>query len=111
MLLIGAVTPGDESGTDGQSQGDRIDWSLDIAERHTLRLHANAAGGRSLARGQSVDLIVHDDIQQIDIAAHGVDEMVSADSEAVTVSSSNQHCQFVISELQTCRHREGPAVQ
>jgi len=46
------------------------DRSFDVAEGHAFRLHANAAGWRSLAGGQAVDLIVHDDVEQVHIAAH-----------------------------------------
>src|SRR6266404_7653961 len=84
---------------------------VDVAEGHTFRLHANAAGWRRLARGQAVDLVVHDDIEQVHIAAHGVDEMVAADAETVTVAASHQHGEFMIGELQTRGHGEGTAVK
>jgi hypothetical protein len=55
-----------------------------------FRLHANAAGWRRLARGKAVDLVVHDDVEQVHIAAHRMDEVVAADPETVTVAARHQ---------------------
>src|SRR5882724_12001149 len=110
-LLLGAVTAGDEGGACGYSQGNGINGRFDIAEGHAFRLHADAAGWRRLARGQAVDLVVHDDIEKVHIAAHGVDEMVAADSETVAVAAGHKHGEFMIGELQTSSHGEGTAVQ
>src|SRR3981189_1223496 len=53
MLLLSAVAAGDERGACGESQRNRVDRRFDVAERHALRLHPDAAGRRSLARGQA----------------------------------------------------------
>src|SRR5260370_38367109 len=82
-----------------------------MAEGHTFRLHADAAGRRSLAGGEAVDLVVHDDVEQVHVAAHGVNEMVAADPEAVSVAARHHHGDLVIGELQTSGYRQRPTVQ
>src|SRR6266404_777341 len=111
MLLFGAVTARDEGSARGQSQGNGINRRFDVAKGHAFRLHADATGWRRLAGGQAVDLVVHDDVEQVHIAAHGVDEMVAADAETVTVAASHEHGEFMIGELQTGGHGEGTAVE
>src|SRR4029077_15234695 len=51
MLLLGAVTARDEGGACGQGEGNGINRCFDVAEGHAFRLHADAAGWRSLAGG------------------------------------------------------------
>src|SRR5207253_4165529 len=45
MLLLATEAAGNERSSGGQSQRYRVHRRLDIAKRHALRLHANAAGG------------------------------------------------------------------
>src|SRR5262249_13883143 len=84
---------------------------FDVAEGHALRLHSHTAGGRGLACSEAVNLIVHDDVEQVNIAAHGVNEMIAADAEAVSVATSHHHSKVVIGQLYTGRNRQGAAVQ
>ena len=51
----------------------------------------DAAGGRDLPGGQPVNLVVHGHVRQIHVAAHGVDEMIAADAEAVAVAAGDHH--------------------
>ncbi len=99
MLLLAAEAAGDESGTCGESEGNGVNRRFDVAEGHAFRFHADATGGRGLASGKAVDLVVHNDVEQVDVAAHGVDEMVAADPETVTIASGHQNSELVVGEL------------
>ena len=59
VVLLAAEAAGNEGGAGGDGQRDRIDRRLDVAVRRALRLHPNPAGGRGLACGQPVNLVVH----------------------------------------------------
>src|SRR5437879_8954063 len=91
MLLLSAEAARNERCSGGEGQRNRIDRIFDITERHAFRLHANAAGWRRLAGGQAIDLVVHDDVEQVHIAAHRMDKMVAADPKAVTVAARHQN--------------------
>ena len=111
VLLFAAEAASDEGGPSGQSQRNGVNRRFDVAEGHAFRLHADAAGGRGLACGEAVDLVVHDDVEQINVTAHAVDEVVAADPEAVAVAASHQYGQLVIGELHTGCYGQRPAVQ
>ena len=55
-----------------------VNRCFNVAEGHTLCLHSQPAGGGCLASGEAIDLVVHDDVNEVDIAAHGVHEMIPA---------------------------------
>ena len=84
---------------------------FDAAEGHALGLHADAAGRRGLAGGKAVDLVVHHDVEQIDVAAHGVDEVIAADAEAVAIAAGDQHSQIVVGQLHARGDSQRPAMQ
>lgn len=64
-----------------------------------------------MARGQSVNLVIHDDVRQIKIAAHGVDEMIESDALPVAISACNHHIERVVGEFGAARHRHGAPMQ
>src|SRR5690242_14612090 len=72
MFLFAAEATGNKCRSSSQSQRDRIQGGFNVAEGHALCLHSHAAGGRGLACSKAVNLVIHDDVEQIDIAAHGV---------------------------------------
>src|SRR5438046_2543334 len=111
MLLLAAETARNERRSGCQGQRNGIDRRFDVAERHAFRFHADAAGWRGLARGQTVDLVIDDDVEQVHVAAHRMDKMVAADPEAVAVTACYQNGQLVIGKLQAGGHRQGAAVQ
>src|SRR5207244_13071457 len=82
-----------------------------VAEGHAFGLHADAAVRRGLTSGEAINLIVDNDVWQVDVAAHGVNEVVATDPEAVAVAASDPDGQIVISKLHTSRHGQGPAMQ
>src|SRR4030095_10930098 len=69
------------------------------------------AGGGELARRQSIDLVVHHDVGQIDIAAYAMIEVFPTDSVPVAVSSGGDDLEFVIGQLGSRGHGQGAAVQ
>src|SRR5207302_1378735 len=90
---------------------DGIHRVLHAAERRALRLHPLAAGGRDLTGGETVDLVVHHDVGEIDVAAHDVDEVVAADAEAVAVAAGDYDLEAVVAELRPGRDRQRAPVQ
>jgi len=69
------------------------------------------AGGRDLACGESVDLIVHHEIGKIYVPAQRVEEMVPSDGVAVAVAAGHDDLQFVVGELGARGHCQGATVQ
>ncbi len=63
VTLLAAEPAGNEGGAGGEGERDGIDWRLDISEGRALGLHAQLAGGRGLARSQSVNLVVHREVE------------------------------------------------
>ena len=111
VFLFAAESASNKCCTRGQSHRDGIDRRLDAAVRCALGLHADGTGGRDLARGQAVDLVVHGEVEQVDIAAHRVDEMIAANSEAVAITAGHDHGKIVIREFHSRGHSERAPVQ
>ena len=61
---------------------------------------AEPAGGRVLALGQAVDLVVEQQHLDVHVAAQGVDEVVAADREAVAVAGDDPHLQVGVGQPQ-----------
>ena len=106
MFGLAAEPPSDERRTCGQGQADRIDRLLDVSEWHTFRLHTFSARRRGLACGQTINLVVHRHVQQIDIPAHRVDKVIAADSESVTVAACDDYAEVVIRKLDAGPYRQ-----
>ena len=56
-------------------------------------------GGRELALGEAVDLVVHHDVGEVDVAADRVGQVAAADREAVAVAAGHQHQQVGVGDL------------
>src|SRR4051794_39449467 len=82
-----------------ESHRNWIDGPFDAAEGCAFGLHTDRTSRRDLAGGQPVDLVVHRDVEQIDIAPHGVHEMIAANAETVAVTPGHHHREVVIGEL------------
>ena len=108
---IGTEAPRNEGRAVHDRRSDRIERKLHAAVRRTLGLHVERTGWRQLARGQAVDLVVHDDIGEVHVAARRVREVIAADPVAVAVAAGDDHVQFMIGHLCTGRHRKGASVQ
>src|SRR5690606_37027715 len=92
------------AGGDGQLQ--RPHRALDVAPGARAGDEAGAAGGRHLAFGQSVDLVVHDDVGDVHVAPDRVQEVVPADGVAVAVAPGGQHRQVAVGQLQAHGRRQ-----
>src|SRR5204863_3762457 len=90
---------------------DGIDRVFHAAEWGALGLHSLAAGRRNLPGGEAVDLVVHDDVGEIDVAAHDVDEVIAADPEPVAVSAGDEDLKVVVPKLRSGRNRQRAAMQ
>jgi hypothetical protein len=67
-------------------------------------------GRRGLALGHAIDLVVHHDVGQVDVAPAGMQEVVAADREAVAVAAGDQHREVGTRQLQAGGHRQGAAM-
>src|SRR5207237_4480975 len=72
VLDLPGVASSHVGGAGGDGEWDRVDRVLHAARRRALRLHALDAGRRGLSGRQAVDLVVHDDVGQVDVAPHRV---------------------------------------
>jgi len=75
VFLFSAEAAGDERGSRAKSQRNWIHQRFDVAKGHAFRLHAVAAARRGLAGGEAVDLVVHHDVEKVNVPAHAVHEM------------------------------------
>jgi hypothetical protein len=89
--------------------GSKMGW-LCLARnlgRPGLRLRKSGNEGNTSRRvepGEAVDLIVHHDVEQVNVPAHTVHEVIATDAEAVTVAASHEYGQIVIRKLRSRRH-------
>ena len=111
VLGVGAVAPSDVRRAVHDGGRDGVDGILEISERRAFGLHVGAAGGRDLARGQAIDLIVHHQVGEVDITARGMHQVVAADAVAVTVAAGRDDGELVVPQLGSRRHRERAPVQ
>src|SRR5579864_4178406 len=111
MFLFGAEPAGDERGSGGESQRNWIHRRFDVAEGHAFCLHANAAGRGSLTGGEAVDLVVHHDVEKVNVAAHTVHEVIATNAEPVTIATRHQYGKIVIRKLHSSGDSECPAVE
>ena len=111
VLDVGAEAPSDISRAVHDRGRKGIDGKLEVSEGRALGLHVGAAGGRDLARGQAVDLVVHHQVGEVDVAARGMHQVVSADAVAVPVAAGRDHGELVVPQLGARRYRERAPVQ
>ncbi|GBD46432.1 hypothetical protein HRbin41_01259 [bacterium HR41] len=93
MLLVGVDRAGGEGGAGTERQGQRVEGQILRAERRRLRDLPLLRGGRVLALGEPVDLVVEQQDLDRHVAAESVDQMVAADREPVAVAGDNPHRQ------------------
>jgi hypothetical protein len=67
--------------------------------------------GRGLALGQSVDLVVVDQVGDFGVAPHGMDKVVAALGVAVPVPALGDDLQAVVGQPDAGGHGQGPPVQ
>ena len=111
MLGLAAESARDEAAARRQREGDRIEHALQVAERRRLGLHPRLAGGGDLAGRQPVDLVVHHDVRDVDVAAHRLDEVVQPDAVAVAVAAGRDDGHRRVGQLGARGERQRPPVQ
>ena len=60
---------------------------------------------------ETVDLIVHHNIGQVDIAPRNMHEMVASDAVAIAIPTGGDDRQLVVTHLGPRSHGQSPAVQ
>ena len=88
---LSGVGPRDEGGPGGNELFHRIDRHVDRAGRVGLALETDGRRGRGLLFGQAIDEVVHDEVDQVDVLARAVIEMVAADGETVAVAAKEEN--------------------
>ena len=103
--------PRNVGGAGDNRQRDGIERHFGVPAGGGLGAHFLHGGGGGLAGGQSVDLIVHDDVGEVQVAAHGVHEVAQTDAVTVSIPAGDHHVHVLVGELDPGSHRHGPAVQ
>jgi hypothetical protein len=82
-----------------------LGWAEGIFDR-TIRARlaheATGAGGRILTLSETIDAVVEQYHVEVDIAAIGVDEVITTDSEAVAVATHLPYRELRVGHLTTC---------
>ncbi len=84
---------------------------LDVAVGRGLGALVLHRGRRCLAGGEAVDLVIHDDVGEIEVAAHGVDEVADADAVAVAIAAGDDHLEIGVGQLDAGGHRDSASMQ
>ncbi len=110
VLAVHVVGPGHEGGLGPEGQADRVERRLERPEGCRLGHLALLGGGRVLALGQPVDLVVEEEDGDVDVPAQRVDEVVAADGEGVAVTGDDPDVEVGTGHGQPGGHGRGPAV-
>ena len=87
-----------------------VEAPLEVPVRSGGAVHALGRHRRVLAARHPVDVVVHDDRRDVDIAPRGVDEVVAAYRRAVAVARHHDDLELRPRELDARGEGEGPAV-
>ena len=86
LLGLAAEPTSDKVTSRSEGQGQRVEHALKVAQRRRFGFHPRLAGRRDLTGRQSVDLVVHHDVGHINVASHGLDEVIEAEAIAVSIT-------------------------
>ncbi len=100
----------DEGGPGGNELFHRINRLIDRAGRVGFALETDGRRGRGLLFGQAIDEVVHDEVDQVDVLARAVIEMVAADGETVAVAAEQKDVEIGPGQTDAARERDGAAV-
>ncbi len=87
-----------------------VKWRLGTSVRRSGREAALGGGRTPLPAGHTIDLVVHTDHGDIDIAPAGMDEVVAADGRKVPVAGEDDHMQVRVCHLDTGGKRQCPSM-
>src|SRR5256886_8449760 len=107
---LSGVGARDEGGPGRNQLFHRIDRHVDRAGRIGLALETDRRRGRGLLFGQAIDEVVHDEVDQVDVLARAVIEMVAADGETVPVAAEQKDVQVRPGQTDAARERNGATV-
>ena len=110
MVHLRGMAAGDEGGTAINQRAHRIDRLIVGAPRIGLGFEADGRSGGGLLLGQTINRIVHDDIRHARIFTRRVDEVITADGEAIAVTAKHKNMQIIAAEADTGGKRQGAAV-
>src|SRR5205814_5293085 len=88
----------------------RIDRHVDRAGWIGFALETNGRRGRGLLFGQAIDEVVHDEVDEVDVLARAVIEMVAADGETVAVAAEQKDVQVRPGQTDPAGERDGAAM-
>src|SRR5207237_7913438 len=100
----------DEGGAGGNELFHRIDRHVDRAGRVGLALETDGRRGRSLLFGQAIDEVVHDEVDEVNVLARAVSEMVAADRETVAVAAKEEDVKIGPGQTDAAGERDRAAV-
>ena len=102
--------PAHHGGPGGHRQFGNGKGVLQMAVKRGGGLRPIRRGGRILATGHAVDIVVDDDGRQVQVAPGGVDEVVAADGGGVAVPHDHDHLELGVGQLHPGGEGQGPAV-
>ena len=104
LSWVTAKSSGNVSRSSDNRHSNRIERSLYIAKRGAFSFHIHQARRRGLTDGQPVNLVVHHNIEEVDIFSHRMNEVISADAVSIPITAGNNHVHFVIRKFRTGSH-------
>ena len=110
VVHLRGMAAGDEGGAAIDQGAHWIDRLIKGAPRIGLGFEADGRGGGGLFLGQTINRIVHDDIRHARIFPRRVDEVITADGEAIAVTAEHKNVQIIASEANPSGKRQGAAV-
>jgi len=96
----------DEIGSRGERDHQRMEDLQAGAARGKFRIPVGFGGGRRLALGHAVHMVVHDDVGQVDVAPASMQKVVAADGVAVAVAARHHDREVGPRQLQPARRGE-----
>ena len=107
---VGVPGAGDKSGAGGEGEEERIEGRIDRAVRSRFGHLVLLGGGRVLALGETVDAVVEEQDDHLDVAADRVHQVVAADRQAIAVTSDHPDIEVGAGDAEAGGDGRGAAV-
>ena len=88
----------------------RTEWVLNSAVRTRLADETAGTCGRILSLGETVDAVVEQYHIEVDVSAHGMDEVVSTNGKSVAITTNLPNGKVWIGYLCSCGDGSGTTV-